>query len=222
MRVAFLHTADAHVATFDQIFSDLRADAELAHYVDPRLLERAQKDGLSSIRTDVVSLLKKLSTADAVLCTCSTLGPLADEAAAFSEKIIRIDRPLMRQACADGEKVLVAMCLESTRNATLSLLHACANDANKRIVPIVVICRDAWTFFEAGDLQAYAASIARSIRSKIEEDPDIESIVLAQASMRVAESNLKDNGIPVRSSPEIAARRCLEVARANASSPSKP
>ena len=215
MRVAFLHTADVHVATFDKIFKDLDSGAQLDHHVDASLLDRARKDGIDAVRADVETLLKKLSDADAVLCTCSTLGPLADNAARSFKNIIRIDRPLMEQACADGDKILVALCLDSTRDATVSLLDDCAKEAGQTITPIVVICHEAWALFEAGDIEGYADSIARSITSKIEEEPDVKSIVLAQASMRVAEDKLADTGIPVRSSPVIASHRSLDVARAN-------
>lgn len=213
MRIAFLHTADVHVAIFDHIFDGLDSSVLLNHHVDASLLERARRDGVEAVRADVETLLKDLSTADAVLCTCSTLGPLADDVAKSSKTIIRIDRPLMEQACADGDKILVALCLDSTRDATLNLLTDCGKDAGQNITPIVVICHDAWAFFEAGDMEAYATSIADSIKLKIEEEPDVKSIVLAQASMSVAEAKLTDLGIPVRSSPVIAAKRCLEVAK---------
>ena len=98
MRISFLHTADVHVATFDQIFKDLGSVAQLDHHVDASLLEKARKDGIDAVRADVETLLKSLSDADAVLCTCSTLGPLADNAARLSKNVIRIDRPLMEQS----------------------------------------------------------------------------------------------------------------------------
>ncbi|MGH1575688.1 hypothetical protein [Planktotalea sp.] len=215
MRIAFLHTADVHVATFDQIFDGLDSSVQLTHHVDATLLESARQHGVDAVRSDVETLLTGLSAADAVLCTCSTLGPLADEAALSNKSIVRIDRPLMEQACADGNKILVALCLDSTREATLDLLADCAKDAGQNITAMPLICREAWAFFEAGDMDAYAASIAETIKSKISEEPDVESIVLAQASMRVAEAKLTDLGIPVRSSPVIAAQHCLKVARAN-------
>jgi hypothetical protein len=214
MHIAFLHTAEVHVATFDQIFQDLGASARLDHHVNASLLDKARRDGTAAVHTEVCALLEDLSDADAVLCTCSTLGPLADIAAKSAKNIIRIDRPLMEQACADGSKVLIALCLESTRDPTLDLLNDCAAHAGKHIEPVVVTCSDAWAFFEAGDNEAYAAAISEAIKSRLAEEIDVESIVLAQASMRVAEIRLADTGIPVRSSPVLAARRCLDVANA--------
>lgn len=214
MRIAFLHTADVHVATFDQIFDDIGAHVQLDHHVDASLLDRARRDGIEAVRADVVSLLARLSEADAVLCTCSTLGPLADVAAKSATNIVRIDRPLMAQACSDGAKTLVALCLNSTRDATLDLLKDCASQAGKTIEPVVVLCDEAWAFFEAGDTEAYAASITKAIKARLANETGVKSIVLAQASMRVAEAGLADVGIAVHSSPVLAARRCLEVARA--------
>lgn len=213
MRIAFLHTADVHVATFDRIFQEIDAEVQRDHRVDASLLDRARRDGIEAVRSDVLSLLNELSNADAVLCTCSTLGPLADDAARSAENIVRIDRPLMEQACSDGSKILIALCLESTRDATLCLLNDCAALAGKDIDPVVVLCSDAWDFFEAGDNAAYASSIARAIKKTLAEMPGVDSIVLAQASMRVAEADLAGTGIPVHSSPVLAAQHCVDVAR---------
>jgi hypothetical protein len=213
MRIAFLHTAEVHVATFDRLFDAIDVDVKLDHHVDADLLARARQFGQDSVRSDVQAILKKLAHADAVLCTCSTLGPLADEAAQTFENILRIDRPLMEKACAEGQKILIALCLESTRDATLDLLRDCAEKRNEQVESVVVLCDKAWSYFEAGDTEAYAASIAEAIKSELAEQPDVDCIVLAQASMRVAEAELAQIGIPVLSSPEIAARRCIEIAR---------
>ena len=215
MRIALLHTANVHVATFDRIFTTLDSTVQLDHRVDTSLLERARSYGIEAVRADVNTLLEDMSSAEAVLCTCSTLGPLIDDAGKTNAAIIRIDRPLMEQACADGGDILLALCLESTRDATLNLLHDCASNAGLDVNPVVVMCETAWAFFEAGDMKSYAASIAQTILSKLENEPTITSIVLAQASMTVAQDKLSvDTGLPVRSAPILAAKRCLEVARA--------
>jgi hypothetical protein len=212
MRIAFLHTADVHVQTFDRIFSDIRPDAQLIHQVEPDLLDRARNEGIDVVRDKVLQCLTDLCRADAVLCTCSTLGPLVDEAAETKPGVVRIDRPLMEQACAAGAKTLVALGLESTREATLGLLQDCASQANREITPTVVVCSEAWAHFEAGDQEAYAVAIARAVKERLCAQPDIESVILAQASMRVAEPKLEQISIPVYSSPTLAAQRCVEVA----------
>lgn len=183
--------------------------------MDARLLDVARSHGIDAVRTEVHAILTELAGAhDAVLCTCSTLGPLADEAAQTAATILRIDRPLMVQACADGENILVALCLDSTRAATLALLQTCAAELGQDIKPTVVICDTAWAFFEAGDMDGYAASIAASVGAAVASQDRVNSIVLAQASMRVAETKLGHLGIPVRSSPALAVAKCLDTARA--------
>lgn len=211
MRIALLHTADVHIATFDQIFADLAPATQLDHHVHAALLDQARRDGVSAVRDETLRILTDLSSADAVLCTCSTLGPLADEAAITRPHIIRIDRPLMEQACKTGSDVLVAICLESTKDATLDLLTEVAGHP---ITATPVMCADAWSHFEVGDHVAYAQSIARAVTERLTTQ-SADCVVLAQASMRVAEPALSDIGIPVYSSPALAAARCIEVARAN-------
>lgn len=214
MRIALLHTADIHVATFDRIFKDIGVDVQCDHHVDASLLDVARHAGLEAARADVLARLDALGDADAVLCTCSTLGPLVDEAAKSAAHIIRIDRPLMEKACADSATVLVALCLDSTRDASLDLLQDCAKTAGKHVNARVVVCADAWAFLEAGDMGAYAASIARSVKTRIATEPDIACIILAQASMQVAEAELADTGLAVFSAPVLAAERCMAAASA--------
>ena len=213
MRIALLHTADVHVETFDQVFGELGgADVQLEHHVDVGLLERARMSGAAAVRDDVFAALRAMASADVILCTCSTLGPIADELAPHLAHLVRIDRPLMVQAVADGSRILVAFCLDSTKDATLDLLNACARDAEREIAPRPVHCSEAWAHFEAGNLEAYAASISDAICSEARESGGVDSIVLAQASMRVAEDQLAHLGVPVRSSPMLAAQHCLAFA----------
>ena len=214
MRISFLHTADAHVETFDRLFEQLGGGIELKHRVEPSLLDRAREEGLESVRDDTISLLGELSAADAVICTCSTLGPLADDLSRSIGHVFRIDRPVMESACKDGENILVAICLESTREPTLALLRQCATQLGCEISPQTVLCQAAWPYFESGDIASYAAEIARTVKAEISRRPRTDCIVLAQASMHVAEDLLRTVGVPVKSSPLLAAEYAIEVARA--------
>ena len=211
-KIALLHTAEVHVATFETAFHQLRPDARLSHDIRPDLLERARREGLDAIRTEVHAALSALADADAVLCTCSTLGPLVDECAITHRNLVRIDRALMTNACRSGPRMLVALCLESTRTATLDLLHECAAQAGAIIDPSVVMCADAWTWFQTGDLAAYAGEIAGEIRSAISNQGPFDCVVLGQASMHVAAVGLADLPVPVLTSPEAAVEQCLAVA----------
>ncbi|WP_296422590.1 hypothetical protein [Yoonia sp.] len=208
MHIAFLHTADAHVATFDALLAAQAAAIRVTHRVRPDLLDRARADGLDTVRDETLRELTALSGADAVVCTCSTLGPIADAAATDAPHVLRIDRPLMQAGCANGPNIAVAICLASTRNATLALLHDCATQP---ITPQIIMCADAWPWFEAGNMAGFAASIADTINAALIKDTTC--VILAQASMAVAAPLLQHTGLPVLSSPALATERAISVAR---------
>lgn len=202
MRIALLHTAQVHVATFNNLFAEKAPDAQLLHVVREDLLAQAQVGGLEIVAEPLFNAMAELAEADVILCTCSTLGPVVDELK--NPKAIRIDRPVMQVAAEVGPKPLLALCLESTRAASLTLLQEAG-----AIDPTVHICDDAWAFFEAGDMTRYAEAIAASVR---EAAVGHDCVVLGQASMRVAEPLLTDLGIPVLSSPALAVDLAIGMA----------
>lgn len=212
MHIAFLHTAEIHVATFDTLLDQLGFEGVCTHKVSPELLTRTRDRGLDDVQLEVVQILSDLASADAVMCTCSTLGPLADQVAERFGHVFRIDRPVMEEACRLGKDVLVAICLQSTEDATLSLLKLCAEQVGVSVAPRVVLCSEAWVCFERGDMDGYAASIAESVRTEVANTSNPDCIILAQASMRVAEPLLTDLNVPVFSSPTMAASRAIQIA----------
>jgi len=168
--VSFLHTADVHVQTFNAVFGELDAEVALKHAVHPEWLEEARREGLTAdLSSRVSSLLsQQAATSQAVICTCSTLGPIAEALARENQTIIRIDAPMMIQAAAHGGRILVAIAVESTRTPTLALLngalHARAGGFSLEPSAEVVECFDAWPLFESGDTQAFHRAIAKRIR----------------------------------------------------------
>ena len=196
MRIACLHTAQVHVATFNALFTEKAPDAQLWHMVREDLLAQAQVGGLEIVAEPLFNAMAEMAEADAILCTCSTLGPLVDQMG--NPKAIRIDRPVMEAAVQAGPKPLLALCLESTRTASLGLL---TQAATPEITPTVHMCEGAWAHFEAGDMGGFAEAIAASVRAAVDGH---DCVVLGQASMQVAEPLLADLGIPILSSPALA------------------
>ena len=82
-RIAFLHTADVHIQTFDELLTDLAPDVSPSHTVRAEWLAEARERGMTDdLRARVRALLADQSEADdGVLCTCSTLGPVVDDMA---------------------------------------------------------------------------------------------------------------------------------------------
>ncbi len=151
-------------------------------------------------------MLADCADANAVLCTCSTLGALVE--ASGTGKAVRIDRPAMEQA-ASYRNVMLAICLESTRAPTVALFEDCAKGRE----PVVVLCDGAWAHFEAGDMSGFNRAVAQSVGAAMISAPETACIVLAQASMQGAAPYLMDMGIPVLTTPMLAVRRAIQVAR---------
>ncbi|MEO1158890.1 MAG: hypothetical protein AAFW74_00350 [Pseudomonadota bacterium] len=215
--ISFLHTSPVHVATFDALLDELSPGMPRQHRVEESWLEAARDDGMSEELTETVTHAMRELAADGVgVCTCSTIGEVAEAAGTEDAPTIRIDRALMQAALSQGPRPLVAMCLESTKAPTLDLLGDVASRLGCEAAPIVVMCQPAWQHFEAGDMNAYARSVAETVKaSLINESPDC--IVLAQGSMAIAESQLADTGLPVLSSPKLGVVRALDILKEKAS-----
>jgi hypothetical protein len=171
MRIACLHTAGSNVA----IFEAARPDGVcLSHAVRPDLLEAAEAEGLTpAIAAATVEALGALD-GDAVLLTCSTLGPAAETAGA-----LRADAALAEAATAAGGTVEVLCTAPGTLTATAELFGAAAARTGARLT--IRLVPGAWALFHAGDQAGYAALIAREA-----EASRAGVVALAQASMAPA------------------------------------
>ncbi len=194
--ITCLHTADVHVATFGALLPDAE------HVVRSDFLDRARAEGVDAVAQDVGAIVRALSAKGPVLCTCSTLGPIID--ALLLENVVRIDRPALASAVKNGGEVVIAICLDSTRAATLALFDEVAQG---RASAKLIFCTQAWPFFEAGDMDGFANSIAAQLAD--EDGP----IVLAQASMAVAAPLIEARGVEVITTPMAAVRAVQDLDR---------
>lgn len=206
MTITCLHTGQSHVDGFTRLFANEGWDGALEHIVRPDLLSRAQTNRTESVAADVAALLDPFTKADTVLCTCSTLGALVERLG--GDNVLRIDRPAM-EAAASYRSVMLAISLESTRAPSVALFQDCA----KGRMPDVVFCKDAWPYFEAGDMLGFNRAIAQSVGAAMVAAPHTDCIVLAQASMQGAAPYLMDIGVPVLATPPLAVRRAIQIAR---------
>lgn len=213
-RIYCLHTAEIHCATFGSLFAEASPEAEIVQEVRSDLLARARLEGLTQALTgEARALLESAAAAhDAVLVTCSTLGPIVSDMTEAHPNLVRIDTPLMQAAAATPGPTLVAFCLESTRGPTLALLDAAFRDAGRAPDRQVALCDAAWAHFERGETERFAASIAETVRAALDAEP-AGCVALAQASMAVAAPLLADLDIPVFSSPRLAVEATLRAAR---------
>lgn len=181
-RIACLHASLSNAAQFEEAARQLGLPAgSLTHDARPDLLELAVSAGrlTDAVASETADLLIHLAQdADAVLLTCSTLGPAVELAAARSTvPIIRADAALAAQAARTPGTVVVLCTIETTLRPTQALFAAAAPDSTvtTRLVP------GAWALFQAGDPGGYARAIAKAADAAYEAGAD--QVVLGQASM---------------------------------------
>lgn len=193
MHIACLHAAESNVAVFEdallelglrdqvtlhhEVRTDLLADAERAGGFTPEIAERT--------RQALVGLRRR---ADAVVLTCSTLGPAVDglEEAGPSSPVLRADAALAREAVKNAGRVVVLVAVETTVGPTRLLFEGAAAETGAcvevRLVP------HAWAEFKAGNRDAYLRLI-REAADRATSD-GAETVALAQASMAGAAASV--------------------------------
>lgn len=197
MTLTLLHTSASHCARFDALRNRMAGNLKVSHVIREEWLAHAQGGVCDALVDEVTTWVRAQKTL--VLCTCSTLGPIAEAAGA-----LRIDRPLMQQAAREGPPCLLAYCLESTCGPSAALLREELGQEGD-IQPISLIRH--WHLYETGNAPAFEAAIASDIRTI---SPGSGCIVLAQASMAGAAEHLADLPVPVLSSPELAFQAALD------------
>ncbi|MDI3384255.1 aspartate/glutamate racemase family protein [Xenophilus aerolatus] len=207
-RVAFLHTSPVHIATFDRLMQALAPAVTVTHLVDEALLADAQRVGLDDAplvaRVQATMARAAEGGASLVVCTCSTLGGLAERVPTAGRYVAaRIDRAMADRAVRRGPKVLVVAALASTVGPTEALIRESADALGAPVSLRTRVVPDAWPFFERGDLLGYVAAVARDVRQQC---GDADVVVLAQASMAPAAAALGDLDVEVLASPALGVR----------------
>ncbi|AGP33264.1 hypothetical protein [Sorangium cellulosum] len=200
--LAFIHTARVHVETFSRLVRAVDDAIPVRHEVQERLLADAVAAGgiTDGVRSATAAVVEALAGdgARVIVCTCSTLGGVAEAVPVDGCVVMRIDRPMAEQAVASGRRIVVLAALQSTFQPTVALLHRTASDAERSIDVVETLCERAWRLFEAGDHPGYIGEIARTIETTALPS---DLVLLAQASMAPAAELVRHLGIPVLSSP---------------------
>jgi hypothetical protein len=200
-RIACLHTVESNRAVFEDAERALgRADVTVSHAVRADLLGDAEKAGglTAEIRTRAQDVLLALARdADAVLLTCSTVGPSVEGLAARAGKpVFRVDEALAREAVKAGGRVVVLCAVETTVEPTRRLFDDAARGSSAtvemRLVP------GAWAAFKSGDVAGYHRRVADAADAALAEGASC--VALAQASMACA-AKLCKPGAKVLASP---------------------
>lgn len=212
--MVFLHTAPVHIATFDGLRDRFAPGLEIRHVVREDLLERAVAQGgvTPALEAETVTALSDIANGDTqiIVCTCSTLGPIAE---IFDTEanipVMRIDRPMADNAVMLGNHIAVCGAVSTALAATMTLLHSSARDMDRANVTLIDhLFTSAWKYFQQGDMDAYHREVARGLRGAA---LTADLIILAQASMHGAIAHCPEIAIPIWSSPETGFRAALAL-----------
>ncbi|MEU4148016.1 aspartate/glutamate racemase family protein [Streptomyces parvulus] len=199
--LALLHTSPVHVPVFDALRDTAHPGLELRHHVHAGLLERARREGPEAVTEAVRDVLRRAVAegARAVLCTCSTIGAVAEDAASRAGvPVLRVDRPMAAAAVAAGPRVVVLAALPSTLAPTAELVEEEARRTGRSLRLETLLVEGAWARFEAGDTAGYLRLVAEAADAVTGADV----IVLAQASMAAARESVRTR-LPVLASPAL-------------------
>ncbi|WP_030793197.1 hypothetical protein [Streptomyces sp. NRRL S-920] len=222
MKLGLLHTSSVHIPVFDGLRDAHHPDLELRHHVVESLLERARVEGPDAVTPQVrAALVAAGEGAAAVLCTCSTIGGVAEALGAeVGVPVVRVDRPMAAAAVAAGSsgggaglggarvggpRVVVLATVESTLGPTVALVEEEARKAGRAAVVRAVVVDGAWERFAAGDSEGCLALVARAVSEVRAADADAgaDVVVLAQVSMAGAERLVPEGAVRVLSSPRV-------------------
>lgn len=214
--LAFLHTAQVHVPTFERLVRRIEPGLRVRHVVREELLADARVVGVddAGLVSRVHEAMHEAASegAKVVVCTCSTVGAIAERTPTGDAfRALRIDRAMADRAVRTGPRVLIAAALESTLAPTKALVLSAAQDAGIAVQPAMLFVEDAWPHFEAGDSVRYIETLASAIRAASAE---ADVVVLAQASMAPVADALADLGIDVLSSPAPGTAHAVALAAA--------
>jgi hypothetical protein len=210
--IAFLHTSPVHVPTFEKLMREVAPGLKATHAVREDLLADALRDGADNAalggRIRKAMADAGASGAPVVVCTCSTIGGVAESVQADAFSATRIDRAMADRAVGSGKPILLVAALESTLGPTRALLHSSADRMG--VTPSIesLVVKGAWAHFISGDQARYIESIVEAI---VGADAASSTVVLAQASMAPAAPALGKLGITALSSPRLGVEHAVAL-----------
>jgi hypothetical protein len=208
--------------------AELAPALRVHHVVAEDLLAQAMKDGpddAALVARVHRSMGEAASTgARVVVCTCSTIGGVAEAALTVGRDgrhgryvAARIDRAMADRAAVSGRRVLLVAALDSTLTPTRALILDSARKLGTAPVIATLRVPDAWAHFMAGDVPAYVGAVVRAVVSQARVD---DLVVLAQASMAPAAVLLSASGIEALASPRLGVQQAIEATALATAQPS--
>jgi hypothetical protein len=212
--IAFLHTAEVHIPTFQKLVEDIDSTIRVRHEINAALLSDAVANGITvqlSVKVEKAMRDAASSSAGVVVCTCSTIGGIAEKTSLHSSALsMRIDRAMADLAINSCNRILIVAAVESTLEPTKGLLEESSKNIDKYPHLSLELIDGAWRQFEAGDMKKYYNCLEEYIN---QNKDGYDGVVLAQASMAPVASRFFNSGTRVFASPELGVKFALAQIR---------
>jgi aspartate/glutamate racemase len=206
-RIGLIHTVSSLSALFVELAGSLLPDVSLINLTDETLLRDAIAAGglTPSIEQRLARHVEALAMegADAVMVTCSSLGPAVDTLAAASPlPLLRVDSAMADKAVRAARRVGVLATLPTTMNPTIELVRARAAAIGASVTVVAHLCEGAFAALQDGDITRHDELVRAGLRAL---EPQVDLVILAQASMaRVLLSDGVPCQVPILASPGLA------------------
>ena len=216
LKITCVHTAASPkiMELLEREFSSaVKTKFTLAHITLPEVIAEAIECGSISGHS-VAKLLGaynfcRASGADIVVNICSSVGHIADKTqeayAATGMQLIRIDEGMCREAAIHHKRIAVLGTLPFTLEPSVELLSRIGREIGSKLTVKAVLAEGGFGKSQDELNRLLCDSVRRNMA-------DIDAVILAQASMVFAESELAANtGLPIYSSPKYAARQIARL-----------
>jgi Asp/Glu/hydantoin racemase len=207
-KLVLLHTLSPLIQLFSQLMSEALPDVKPLHILDEPLLERIKfRGGLAAADAERVQQHRLAAGdigADAILVTCSTVSPCADQVRAWAGiPILKIDEAMIAEAVKSGRNIGVLATASSTLKPTQQMLLAQSQLTGIPIIVELKLVEGALAALLSGDYETHDRLVCDAIR-ELSKRSDV--VMLAQASMSrvLATIPVSERQVPVLSSPHLA------------------
>ena len=214
-KVGMVHTSATHVQTFERLVEELMPGTEVIHLVDEGLLKDIVRDGeLTPKRIARLATLASFavdSGAEAVMLTCSTVGPGVDKASeSVGVPLLKVDEAMADRAVELGTRIGIIATLHTTIAPTSDLIRQRAAIQGSPAHIETFLCSGAFEAFSGGDMETHDRIVIETLKEIMVR---VDVVVLAQASMARVLDILpdKERVVPILSSPRLGVERLRTV-----------
>jgi len=215
MSIAMIHTVAGLVPTLEALARRELPSCEPFNILDESLLRNTIREGSLS-KTTMRRLAQYVWSAvdggaEAVVVTCSSLGPAVDAARPLCPvPLFRIDQGMAVEAVSRASRIGVLATLPTTLGPTGDIIRTSAAETGRTGCQVTeMLCEGAFERLSSGNREVHDALVVEGFRRLA---PKVDLVVLAQASMANALTPLgpEPEGIPVLTSPELGMRHIRE------------